>query len=434
MTGDKMRSSFTWFVTSTFGSLIYPDGINVWKNNINGAISQHYSYSHGFTERCKLFGIHSRGFIKNMTKEFNSMRKSFRRPFIVKNSDTFIQNAFNLELPNEEILYCKMPFSLSVLSTSASSEIVAFINAGDIQGAVESLNCDKVTDSGLIEAVTKDLNNKLHNLNIEYNMKSQMTFSSQQTKNIILERIKEKIDKIKEKVDNITEKLSSANFCSICFDSEIVIPTITPCCNTKFCFECVTKWLSDYGNQQTNYNSQSTKGCPHCRAKIAPENLIVIDNKKIKSLEEDKDKNSDSTLKEMDKIETFSKLISDRKTHSLSKNEPLKILIFTEYSRTFEKFEPILQLNEIKYSVVSGTTNTVNKRIREYKSNVEESIDCLLLNAEYCASGLNLENTTDIITTHKMTSDKLTQIIGRGQRPGRKGKLNIWHLRYKTEV
>ena len=147
MTGDKIRSSFTWFVTSTFGSLIYPDGINVWKD-INGTISQQYSYSQGFTERCKLFGIHSRGFVKYMTKEFNSMRRSFRRPFVVKNCDTFIQNAFNLELPNEEILYCKMPISLSVLSTSASAEIVAFINAGDIQGAVESLNCDKVTESG----------------------------------------------------------------------------------------------------------------------------------------------------------------------------------------------------------------------------------------------------------------------------------------------
>ena len=99
-------------------------------------------------------------------------------------------------------------------------------------------------------------------------------------------------------------------------------------------------------------------------------------------------------------------------------------MIFTEYSRTFEKFEPILQVNNIEYSV-SGTTNTVNKRVREYKSNEDGSADCLLLNAEFCASGLNLENTTDIIITHKMTSDKLTQLEGRGQRPGRKGKLNI---------
>ena len=83
-----------------------------------------------------------------MTKEFNSMRRSFRRPFVVKNCDTFIQMPLVQELPNEEILYCKMPFSLSVLSTSASAEGAAFINAGDIQGAVESLNCDKVTELG----------------------------------------------------------------------------------------------------------------------------------------------------------------------------------------------------------------------------------------------------------------------------------------------
>jgi hypothetical protein len=76
----------------------------------------------------------------------------------------------------------------------------------------------------------------------------------------------------------------------------------------------------------------------------------------------------------------------------------------------------------------------VNKKVREYKTIGDDSIDCLLLNAEYCASGLNLENTTDIIITHKMSNEKMTQIVGRGQRPGRVGQLNVWKLYYETEM
>ena len=33
-----------------------------------------------------------------------------------------------------------------------------------------------------------------------------------------------------------------------------------------------------------------------------------------------------------------------------------------------------------------------------------------------------------------MNKDKTNQIIGRGQRPGRKGQLNVWKLCYENEL
>jgi len=33
-----------------------------------------------------------------------------------------------------------------------------------------------------------------------------------------------------------------------------------------------------------------------------------------------------------------------------------------------------------------------------------------------------------------MSNEKTAQIIGRGQRPGRTGRLNIWKLFYETEM
>ena len=101
---------------------------------------------------------------------------------------------------------------------------------------------------------------------------------------------------------------------------------------------------------------------------------------------------------ELDKLETLKKLIEERLADDTVST---KMLIFTEYSRTFDKMSDILESTGIKYSKVIGTTNTITKKIKEYKDVSENGIDCLLLNAEYCASGLNLENTTDIIITIK---------------------------------
>ena len=50
----------------------------------------------------------------------------------------------------------------------------------------------------------------------------------------------------------------------------------------------------------------------------------------------------------------------------------------------------------------------------------DDQIDCLLLNAEYCASGINLENTTDIIIGHKMSEEKIHQIYSHIQVGGAK--------------
>ena len=61
-------------------------------------------------------------------------------------------------------------------------------------------------------------------------------------------------------------------------------------------------------------------------------------------------------------------------------------------------------------------------------------LDILLLNSEFCASGINLENSTDIVIYHAMNKDKTTQVIGRGQRPGRNGVLNVWKLCHENEL
>jgi len=56
-----------------------------------------------------------------------------------------------------------------------------------------------------------------------------------------------------------------------------------------------------------------------------------------------------------------------------------------------------------------------------------------MLNAQNFGAGMNLQCATDIIMYHRFTREMEEQIIGRGQRIGRKGILNVYYLIHENE-
>ena len=56
------------------------------------------------------------------------------------------------------------------------------------------------------------------------------------------------------------------------------------------------------------------------------------------------------------------------------------------------------------------------------------------MNGKFYGSGLNLQDATDIIITHKISDDVKTQIIGRAHRMGRKGDLNVHYIAFENEL
>ena len=57
----------------------------------------------------------------------------------------------------------------------------------------------------------------------------------------------------------------------------------------------------------------------------------------------------------------------------------------------------------------------------------------LLADSSMYGCGMNFENTTDIIFIHKINPEMEKQVIGRAQRPGRVGVLNIHRLVHPNE-
>ena len=404
-----IKCSFMWFITSSYKSLLNPYVRIIWKNS-NGETSDYYNYSAGFNIRSREGGLTHSGFIKNYMTNIISFPNKYKQQLVLRNSDDFVREAFNLSDYIKNTIKCKTPHYLKILDRNVSQDIINHINAGDLKGAIEKVDCAKFNENDLIKGITKDLEVKLENLQIEFDMKSKMTFSTEKAKDESLKKIHVKMGNIKDKITSIQEKLKSSQMCAICYD-DLDNTTISPCCNTKYCFGCISTWL------------HQNKNCPFCRAKIDFNSLVIVTD----DVKEETEKEVEELLSKLENLKT---IIEKQMT-----SPNFKMLIFSEYYNSFEPIEELLKSYGIKYSNVMGTTNTINKTLRLYKeTDGPDKIDVLLLNANYCANGINLENSSDIVLYHSMNKDRTTQIIGRGQRPGRTEELNVWNLCYENEL
>ena len=108
--------------------------------------------------------------------------------------------------------------------------------------------------------------------------------------------------------------------------------------------------------------------------------------------------------------------------------------IFTEYESTLNsKITGILDKYGLSYARIRGTSTSISCMVETYRQS-DDKINVLLINSKYFGSGLNLENTSDIIILHKMQSDIEMQVIGRAHRYGRKESLRVWKLYYQNEA
>jgi len=414
--------SFSWFLTSSCASLYYPFGARFYTTDL-GDIERWNRYTDMVrypSPTTTITGIENTGYIRdtfasisrytgqdyNYNSSTNKYINKYAQQIFIKNKDSFIEESFKLEQPQVTDFILENPIIYNMLTNIVDNKIISMINGGDINSAIETLNCNKTTDDNLITTVTKTLETQLHNLNVERNMKENIIYTSDEYKATVLEKIDEKIKEVQHKIKVLTDRIKENDMCAICYDT-ITNQTIVDCCHNSFCFACLTTWMT-----------QSNK-CPHCRKPITSKNLTVVTE-----IVEEKEKEKEEEKTPLTKIEKLKQLLLER----IEEKPDTKFLIFSEYSSIFMEISRLLVDMDINYRIVKGQ---VNKTIRDYK---EGDLNCLLLNTTHFGNGLNLENTDDIILLHSLNKEMNHQVIGRAQRPGRKTKLNIWNLKYKNEV
>ena len=407
----EIKSEFTWYITSSVQNIIKYHQDYVYYNT-NTDITEtraYYDYYNGFTVMKKIGGLSTNNEdIKTNLSFIPDQSSADHAKVFFKNDETFINESFSFGEPNIINILCKDPEFLSVVGDIIPARVLSRINAGDINGAMKMFKCEKTSEDNIVTTVCKELQYNIDQNNIKLQELNKSTYHSQDHKDKVAKKTKEENEKLKDKIKNIQIKIKENELCCICYDKPEG-KLITKCCNSLFCVECMAKWM----------NSSHNANCPFCRTPISMSSILAVDNDKVEDDEgADKKKDKFKTF-----VELFNKLNTDSQKHR-------KILVFSDYTAIFDKIQEFFKSSSVKFTKICGASKVISNKVEKYKSN---TYDVLLLNSKTCGSGLNLENTTDIIIYHSVSRDLQKQIIGRALRPGHEGELNIYKLLNASE-
>lgn len=317
------------------------------------------------------------------------------RPMItVKNNDAFVRQSFQMP-PTYHLKYeCHAPAFRAVRGL-VSDKISKLIEAGNISGAVQALGGKKT--SNIIDLVKR--------LKLAELEDAQSKIRRWTTLNII-----EKIEEWKMREAEIIRQINelSSRFgqiledkCSICYD-KLTKPVMEPSCQNIFCGACLFTWLQKKGS------------CPLCRRVINQEELVYIERDDEK---EEREKEEERKEQLLTKEETIVKIVKEK--------EDGRFIIFSAYDESFEIIRNVLRLNKINFIEIKGSVDVRTKNIEKFKSG---EIRVAFLNSNTDSSGINMQETTDIIIYHTMVDATKTQILGRANRIGRKVPLYVHNL------
>jgi hypothetical protein len=396
---------FYWFLTASYGNLLYPTGHEYYDDRIDKVIK-------------KANGLTNKGYIRDLFINITYKRyKRFAHILVLKNNDSYIDKSYNIPEPNQYIIECKDPIETKLLNGIVDKNIINCLNADNTKGAIAIFNPkQKKTKENIINIVIEKYISDISNINVQIDATNQLIYDNNDENRNLHEReirvnkLVEKKKNYENKIADIKTRILNTKICCICYDETIENKSLVKCCSNTFCFECINLWLA------------KNNSCPLCKEQLTRNDLFLIQNNIIE--EDNVVIDEDMPNKEFDKLKNLEILLKNS-------NENSKFLIFSSSDFSFERTVEILENLKINYSDLKGNKHRINNTINDYKNGF---IKVLLVNIYNYGSGLNLECSTDIIMFHKF--DKLieSQVIGRAQRSGRKEPLNIHYLLNENEI
>jgi len=397
----NIDANFIWFVTASYGNVIYPRGF-----------SHHDPIKNRFI--CTASGIRNSGFIKNVFLDlYTNIPKELTKVLIIKNSETYIETSLQLPELFLHIIKCRTPLTINILNGLVDKNIIDSLNAGDVNSAISFISThNKGTEDNIINLLIDKLNKQVTNLQINLRSTDEFFYDDELDREHAKSLLVKKIEDLNGKINLIKDRIKSGDLCTICYDS-IDNKTITKCCQNSFCFKCIHMWID------------RKAVCPMCKNLLKGDMLFVVKEVEEKNIIEEEILPENEFHEKHDKFKNF-KILLEKK-----KNTNAKILIFSGYDYTFNQIIPILNNINIKYDYIKGNGDQIKSTVNKYKTN---QIDILLVNPKNYGTGMNLENTTDIIMFHKFDTQLEQQVIGRAYRLGRELPLNVYYLLHENEI
>ncbi len=159
------------------------------------------------------------------------------------------------------------------------------------------------------------------------------------------------------------------------------------------------------------------------------ENYIREDMKNSGRYEELEEK-TDDFLEETDLLDINIKLTTLFTELEKDIAENNKALIFSDNLTLFKNVALFLKKRGIKAYELKGNNNTIKKRVRLF---TDGDINFLLLNTKYMGAGTNLQAASKIYIMNYMDLETETQVIGRANRHGREGDLEVHYINFEIE-
>ena len=376
----RIKTNFLWFITSSVND-----------------ISNHRNY----------------GFIRDTIDNYNILNGQMINFIKIKNRDDYIDSSLQLLPSRERIVKCRSSIILNIFEGIINQEVKDMLLAEDIQGVVNYLGITSINNQDIVNVICSNMEKDLENAKLMYRAKEQMHYVNEQAKVEALQKAQEKITSIEGKINGVKQRIIESNIDPIMF-MEIENPVITACCNNKFDLESITNYY-DFQLKQTGRSIGIN--CPLCRKPLDLKKLMYIGESKGGKTEGGVPATSWVT-EEHTKIENLEKILCNE----ISKDK--RILIFSEHEGNFDCYvKAFAKSGRNNLSAVKGSISHITSLLGKFNNG---EIPNLFLNAKYCGSGLNLEKTDVVIIMHKMTQDNIKQVIGRAQRIGRQGQLEVF--------
>lgn len=392
------QSNFIWFVTSSLQNLLFPSGTYFVRTVLPET-------NRTIVTRKYIDGIRKNGFIKETFRMLERYEANSILSYIVlKNENDYVRRSYTLPVPEKHIIQCRMPLYMHVINGFVTPEIMQMLNAGNINGAIEKTGVSTESCENIVQSITHNYEIQLHNAKLQYDCVQSMEYTRILDKQRRLDTLTKEIQKLTTTIASIKERIENykTTACPICIDTP-KNPVTTNCCKNIFCFECMTRSL------------ERKCTCPMCRSNINNESIIAIGSPSSSP------KQSVYTLPSKD--EAFMDI--------LEKYSNGKFLVFSAHDQSFQGIEHSLEKTQHPCVKLVGSGHRIRNIVNEYKTG---NLNVLLLNANHYGTGLNLENTTDLVFYHKMHPDMESQVIGRAQRFGRINSLRIHYLYQENEI
>ena len=405
-TVEAPQAIMTWYVTASYNNLLFTNQyyhsytlrqlpqpfVNSLHPKLKSLI-QLYTDNHPVVT---FFKTQSNGFFMSRIKSQHPLRSSL----VIINSDEFLDTSVLLPPLISQVIRCETPVSQRIVQHAISTEVESMLNAGDIQGALQSLGISSHTNVTIVDAVCEAKIKEKERLERLLVFKQQETYATLQAKEAAIAALEEKIQRVKGQIDDIKARVESNDSCSICFDTQDN-PVITPCCSKIFCASCILPWMA------------RTLACPLCRAAFHPSELRAIG--------ENIPRGPDARPRLPKKSEALIKILEE--------NPNGKFLIFSRYEN------PLFSLYErLSTSYTSATLQGNKDVIAHLLDNFSKGkTKILFLNSRNAAAGINIPAATHVILLHKMAQEEEKQILGRAYRMGRTTPLHFIQLLTERE-